>query len=205
MNRVAIIDSRVGNIDSVVRAVEECGGAPLVVEEAGDLRDVDRVILPGVGSFPDGMRSLRGRDLDVALRERVLGDRLPFLGICLGMQLLARTGFEIAPTDGLGWLAGEVVRLEPRDQDRVPHVGWNEVQFDGDGGPLFAGIPSGKDFYFVHSFHLRCDDSADVVGRTPYCGGIVSAVRHDNVFGVQFHLEKSQRPGFAILRNFLAF
>jgi glutamine amidotransferase len=203
VNRVAIVDSRVGNIDSVVRAVQECRGTPLVVEDPLELRDVDRIILPGVGAFPDGIASLRSRGLDAALRERVIGDKLPFLGICLGMQLLASRGFEVTERPGLGWIPGDVRRLRPTDGDRVPHVGWNELHLERSDCPLFAGVPQGKDFYFVHSYHFECDP-ADVVARTPYCGGFVSAVQRENVFGVQFHLEKSQRPGFAVLRNFLA-
>ena len=202
---MAIVDSRVGNIDSVVRAVQECRGTPYVVEEPGDLRRADHIILPGVGAFPDGMVALRSRDLDRALRERVLADGVPFLGICLGMQLLATRGLEVTTCEGLGWIAGEVRRMEPATGDRIPHVGWNEVHVERDDCPLFAGVQDGTDFYFVHSYHFACEDAGDVVGRTPYAGGFVSAVQLlTNVFGVQFHLEKSPRPGFAVLRNFLS-
>lgn len=204
MNRVAIIDYGMGNLDSVARAVEECGGTPVVTSRAEDIGIANRVILPGVGAFSDGMRNLRERSLDVILREQVDGKRIPLLGICLGMQLLATRGWEGGPTEGMGWIDGEVHRLVPAGEDtRVPHIGWNEVTFVRD-SPLFQGISSGKDFYFVHSYHLRANDPEDVVAHTPYCGGFTSAAARGNVFGVQFHPEKSQRTGFRILRNFLA-
>jgi glutamine amidotransferase len=139
------------------------------------------------------------------LRERVLDERVPLLGICLGMQLLASLGFEGGETAGLGLIGGEVRRLRPADPDtRIPHVGWNEVEPVRD-SPLFAGVASRTDFYFVHSFHFVPAEPADALARTPYAAGFVSAVSRGSVFGVQFHPEKSQRPGFQVLINFLAY
>lgn len=202
-DRVAIVDYGICNIDSVSRAVEELGGTPVVSEDPRQLSGATRLILPGVGAFPDGMRNLRARGWLEPLREQVFGRRLPTLGICLGMQLLATVGREVSETAGLDWIPGDVRRLEPKVAgERVPHIGWNEVLLDRD-SPLFSGVPSGKDFYFVHSFHFQPTTEDDVVGRTPYCGGFVAAIQRENVFGVQFHLEKSQRPGFQVLRNFL--
>ena len=204
MKRVAIVDYGRCNLDSIARAVEECGGAPALAREGRDLADAGRVILPGVGSFRDAMEALRARRLDEALAERVLAGGAPFLGICLGMQLLASRGREGGEARGLGWIPGEVRRLAPgAEGERVPHVGWNEVR-PRDAGALFSGIPPATDFYFSHSYHFRCADDASVAARTPYGGGFVSAVARAPVFGVQFHPEKSQRPGFALLRNFLA-
>jgi len=204
VNKVAIVDYGMCNLDSVARAVEECGGDPKVTDQARDLAVTNRIILPGVGAFPDAMRNIRQRSLDEILYEQVIGKQIPFLGICLGMQLLATKGCEGGETAGLGWIAGEARRLEPtRDDARIPHIGWNEVIFTQQ-SPLFEGISSGKDFYFVHSYHLCCANEQDVLAHTPYCDRFVSAVGRDLIFGVQFHPEKSQRVGFQVLRNFLS-
>lgn len=204
MKTVAIVDYGMCNLDSVRRAVEECGGTPIVTDRAEDLETATHIILPGVGSFRDGMQNLRQRSLDVILREQVVGRQIPFLGICLGMQMLAAKGWEGGETDGLGWIDGEVRKLEPAGEDRrIPHIGWNEVAVVGN-PPLFDGIGSAKDFYFAHSYHLSCRNEHDVLARTSYCGGFVSAVSRGQIFGVQFHPEKSQRVGFRLLRNFLS-
>ena len=205
MKNVAIVDYGMGNLDSVVRAVEECGGSPRVVSQPGDLENATSIVLPGVGAFDNAIRKIRERRLDTALGEQVIDHGIPFLGICLGMQLLATAGYEGKETPGLGWIEGEVRRLEPDTQtERLPHVGWNEVVFVGS-PPLFEGIPSGRDFYFVHSYHFVCRNKQHIVANTPYCGGFVSALARDNIFGVQFHPEKSQRLGFRVIKNFLAF
>lgn len=201
--RVGVVDYGMCNLDSVRRALEEAGGRPFVTDDPADLDAADRIVLPGVGAFPDAMRNLRDRGLDDALRKQVVDDGVPFLGVCLGMQLLAATGHEGEPAEGLGWIDAEVTRLTPVAGERVPHVGWNEVYPAGP-SPLFAGIPDGTDFYFVHSFHVRCADGDDVLATTPYCGAFTSAVARGHVFGVQFHPEKSQRHGIRLLRNFLA-
>lgn len=204
MNIVAIVDYGMCNLDSVARAVEECGGKALVTDQVRDLETANRVILPGVGAFADAMGNIKQRALDQILREQVVKKRIPFLGICLGMQLLASKGFEVEETDGLGFIPGEVRRLNPSSEDtRIPHVGWNEVYPSSD-SPLFRGISSGRDFYFVHSYHLCPWDESNVLARTPYAGGFVSAVQSGSIWGVQFHPEKSQRPGFQLLKNFLS-
>jgi glutamine amidotransferase len=204
MTRVAVVDYGMGNLDSVVRAVEECGGRPIVTDRADAIESATHIVLPGVGAFGDGIRNLRQRGLDGILREQVVVGGIPFLGICLGMQMLATRGHEGGMTEGLGWIDGEVRRLEPTGRDsRIPHIGWNEVVFARP-SELFAGVDSGRDFYFVHSYHLICHDKEDVLAVTPYCGGFVSALARGRIFGVQFHPEKSQRLGFQILRNFLA-
>ena len=204
MARVAIVNYGMGNLDSVARAVQECGGEPVVTDQARDLESATHIILPGVGAFALGMANIRTLGIDAALAEQVRGREIPFLGLCLGMQLLARRGYEPEESAGLGWIDAEVRRLEPNGSpDRVPHVGWNDVELLRE-TPLFSGVRSGTDFYFVHSYHVVCRDVADVVGRTPYCGTFVSAISRGNIWGVQFHPEKSQRPGFQVLRNFLA-
>jgi glutamine amidotransferase len=204
MNLVAIVDYGMCNLDSVARAVEECGGRPLITDQAKDLATANHIILPGVGAFPQAMQNIRKRSLDRILSEQVFEHQISFLGICLGMQLLATRGLEIAETNGLGWIPGEVKRLDPFGDDvRIPHVGWNEVQVVHESS-LFKGISSDRDFYFVHSYHLCPNDERDVLARTPYGRGFISAVQRGNIFGVQFHPEKSQRAGFHVLKNFLA-
>ena len=206
MQSVAVIDFRLCNIDSIVRALIECGATAFAAREPGEIAAADRIVLPGVGSFGAAMTNLKGAGLDRAIVAQVREHDKPFLGICLGMQLMARSGTEGGACDGLDLVDGEVVRLEPQtSRERVPHVGWNTVRA-APGAPLFANIETDKDFYFVHSYHLRCADPGAVIATTPYCGGFASAVRGrgSRSFGVQFHPEKSQKPGFQLLRNFLA-
>ena len=202
MSSVAIIDYGMCNLDSVARAVEECGGDAYFATDAQAIEGATHIVLPGVGSFSDGMRHIKERSLDDALRVQALEKGMPFLGICLGMQLMATKGWEGGETDGLDLIPGEVIKLKPKDDDtRIPHVGWNEVQSESS-APLLASIESGKDFYFVHSYHFECDNTY-VTSRTPYCGSFVSSVARDNIFGTQFHPEKSQKVGFQVLSNFL--
>jgi glutamine amidotransferase len=203
MSRTAIVDYGMGNLDSVARAVEECGGSPMVTSNPRDLEHAGRIILPGVGAFAQGMRHIRERGLDEALHEQVMEKGLPLLGLCLGMQLLATVGHEGDDAPGLGWIEAEIHRLEPANgTERIPHVGWNEV-YPTRPSELFADLQGGRDFYFVHSYHMVCESSDDVLATTPYCGGFASAVGRDHIRGVQFHPEKSRRPGFQILTNFL--
>ena len=203
MKKVAIVDYGMGNLDSVARAVEECGGNPVVSDQRRDLKAAHSIILPGVGAFGVGMHNIRERGLDEMLHEEVINNGVPFLGLCLGMQLIATKGWESEETNGLGWIEGEVKRLEPNGPNvRVPHVGWNEVIFS-QASSLFDGISSNKDFYFVHSYHLACCNEEDVIARTPYCNSFISAVARGNILGVQFHPEKSQRLGFQVIKNFL--
>jgi glutamine amidotransferase len=191
-----------GNLDSVARAVDECGGTPVVTSEPRDLASAAAVVLPGVGAFAKGMANLRERGLVRALAEDVVERDVPLLGVCLGMQLLSERGTEIEECEGLGFIPGEVLRIEPRDGLRVPHIGWNDVEVERP-SPLFADIESGQDFYFVHSYHFVCSEGEDVVAGVDYGERLVAAVQRGVVFGVQFHPEKSQRVGFQLLRNFL--
>lgn len=202
MSRVAIIDYGMCNLGSVRRAFEECGADASVTDDPDDLRDASHIVLPGVGAYGDGMANIRARGWDAAIRRAAEEDCVPLLGICLGMQLLSSRGFESGDTEGLGLIPGEVVKLAPTAGERIPHVGWNEVQHR-EGDPLFAGILDGMDFYFVHSYHFRTVDPGHVSASTPYCGGFAAAVRSGNVFGTQFHPEKSSLSGFRLIRNFL--
>lgn len=203
MNLVAVVDYGMCNLDSVRRAVEECGGTVVVTSQAQDLKTANRIILPGVGAFPEAMRNIKALSLDRVLYEQAMEENIPLLGICLGMQLLASKGWEGEETDGLGLIPGEVRRMEPFGADtRIPHVGWNEVHPTQE-SPLFRNISSGKDFYFVHSYHFCPENNAHILADTPYAGRFVSAVHSGSVFGVQFHPEKSQKMGFQLLKNFL--
>jgi imidazole glycerol-phosphate synthase subunit HisH len=202
MTAVAVVDYGMSNLDSVVRALQECGADPFVAQAPAELERAARIVLPGVGSFADGMENLRARGFEQALREHVQAKQIPCLGICLGMQLLLGRGTEGGDVAGLGFIPGAVLRLEPGPaRERIPHVGWNEVEHPGSG--LFAGLAARRDFYFVHSYVAVPDAPEHVLARTPYCGSFASAVARDNVYGVQFHPEKSQKAGFRILRNFL--
>jgi glutamine amidotransferase len=204
VNKVIVVDYGVCNLDSVQRALEECGAHVEISGDPAALARADRILLPGVGAFPTAKRHLDERGLSGAIVDEATAGA-PLLGICLGMQLLATLGTEAGGAPGLGLVPASVQRLEPTESNsRIPHVGWNEVNPTGD-HPLFAGIAPGTDFYFVHSFHMRCDDPSWVAATTPYCGGFTSAVSGANVHGVQFHPEKSQTAGFALLRNFLGF
>lgn len=203
MSTVAIVDYGMCNLDSVARAVSECGGAPVVTDKPADLAAARAIILPGVGAFGVGMAHLKERGLIEPLREQVLEKKIPFLGICLGMQLLAKRGEENGGAEGLGWLDAETVLIKPGAGERVPHIGWNEVRPTRP-SPLFTGIAPGTDFYFVHSYAVRPKDASVALATAPFGDGVCAAVHQDNVFGVQFHPEKSQKAGFALLRNFLS-
>lgn len=200
--KVLIINYGMGNLGSVRRAFEECGAEVLVSSDPADLVKVERIVLPGVGAFADGMANLNAAGWPEPLRLALRNPGVHLLGICLGMQLLASKGYEGGETSGLGLIQGIVNRLQPRNGERVPHIGWNEVRSECC-APLLKGIPAGTDFYFVHSYHFQPTETAHVVARTPYCGDFVSVTCAGNVFGTQFHPEKSSKPGFGLIRNFL--
>jgi glutamine amidotransferase len=205
MKTAAIIDYGMGNLDSVRRATEECGAQPIIAATPNILREANYIILPGVGVFKDAMQALNSAGFTPVLRDLVLGTKVPLLGICLGMQLLADTGTECGTTQGLGLIPGIVDRLKTNDPaERIPHVGWNDVNPVRE-LPLFNGIRTGCDFYFVHSYHFIPSSPGTVVARTPYCGEFVSCVGRENIVGTQFHPEKSQQAGLQLLRNFFTY
>lgn len=197
---VLIIDYEMGNLGSVKRSFEECGAEVLVSENPRDLKSATHIVLPGVGAFRDGVSNLKRNNWIPEINQAV-GEGIPLLGICLGMQLLADTGYEGGETAGLGFIPGTVKRFIS-ETERIPHVGWNEV-IQNQESSLFSNIPNQTDFYFVHSYHFIPSDPSHVIAQTPYCGEFVSAIRKENVFGVQFHPEKSSKPGFQLFRNFL--
>lgn len=204
MSSVLIVDYGMSNLGSVQRAFEECGADVFVSDAPSDCAQASRIVLPGVGAFADGMAALEAGGWTTALRTAAQDENVPLLGICLGMHLLADKGFEGGETPGLGLIAGEVHRLTADSPEtRIPHMGWNEAHHSCV-HPLFTGIPTGADFYFVHSYHFIPDHPGDIVASTPYCGSFASVVARGNVCGTQFHPEKSSRYGFQLIRNFLA-
>lgn len=200
---VLIVDYGMGNLGSAQRSFEECGAKVRVSDDPRSISEAERIVIPGVGAFSEAMRCIHRMGWYDGLRRAGLEDRIPVLGICLGMQLLADSGEEGGSTEGLKLIAGRVCRLDNVGGERLPHVGWNEV-YPRDGCALFRDIPSGTDFYFVHSYRLVPARAETLAASTPYCGEFASAVSQDNIFGVQFHPEKSSRAGFQVIRNFLA-
>ena len=203
--KALVVDYEMGNLGSVRRSFEECGAEVLVSSNPKDLKLATHIVLPGVGAFAEGMEHLIRGGWVEPLRRAVLSDRIPTLGICLGMQLFADRGFEKGDTRGLGLIAGKVALLEPGNTHcRIPHIGWNEVDVTPH-TPLFSDIPNKSDFYFVHSFQFIPERTESIIGRTPYCDTFVSAIQSDNAFGVQFHPEKSSRAGLKLIHSFLEY
>ena len=199
---IGIIDYGLGNLRSVAGAVERLGYEPVISSDASELAKADKLILPGVGAFGDGMRNLDARGLVGPLREMVLDGSTPLLGICLGSQLLSRQSEEFGTHQGLGWIDAHVTLLTPDDPSlRVPHVGWNDVVRTRE-SILFDGIPDDALFYFVHSYHIIAPE-AIVTARCDYGVPIVAVLEVGNVYATQFHPEKSQQHGLTLLGNFL--
>ena len=198
---IALVDYGAGNLRSVANALKAAGAEGVCVTANPDVvRAADRIVLPGVGAFKACVEALRGvPGLVEAMAERVLVGGAPFLGICVGMQLLADRGIEFGVTEGLGWIGGEVRAIERTDPKvKVPHMGWNDVE-PMHHTPLI--VPG--EAYFLHSYHFVPEEGASVAAMTDHGGGLVAAVGRDNVLGVQFHPEKSQDYGLALLGRFL--
>jgi glutamine amidotransferase len=198
---IAVVDYGAGNLRSVAKALERSGLSPRVTNDASELRRADAVVLPGVGAFADAMANLAAKGLDEAVGEWIRSGR-PYLGLCLGLQVLFEDSDEHGATRGLGILPGRVTRFPERDASgarlRVPHIGWNEVRFSGSHA-IVAALPASDHFYFVHAYRAEPARAADVVGRTDYGGDFAAAVARENLFAVQFHPEKSQAAGRRLL------
>jgi glutamine amidotransferase len=201
---VALIDYGSGNLRSAEKALLRAGGEVLVTADPEAVMRADRIVLPGVGAFGDCMNGLSDiSGMIEALTESVLKRGVPFLGICVGMQLLASIGHEFGHHPGLGWIAGDVDRLAPTDPAlKIPHMGWNEIEIVRP-HPLFAGIAPGAHAYFVHSYSMTPRDPLHVLATSDYGGRFAAVVGRDNVAGTQFHPEKSQAIGLTLLENFL--
>jgi glutamine amidotransferase len=200
---LTVVDYGMGNLRSVCNALDFLGADYRLSAAPEEVAASTGLILPGVGSFFRAMENLSRSGLAEALDHAVVGQKTPILGICLGMQLLAEYGTEDGNCRGLGWISGRVVRLHPASSRvRLPHVGFNTVDYDAP-NPLLENIGSGSDFYFVHSYHFTDIDPACVLAATNYFGPFASVVGRDNVFGTQFHPEKSQSNGIRLLSNFL--
>jgi glutamine amidotransferase len=197
---LALIDYGAGNLHSVHNALKAAGAADLVVTAEPDIvAQADRIVLPGVGAFAHCMGALSAIDgMTDAMEQRVRSDGVPFLGICVGMQLLADAGVEHGTTEGLGWISGTVRAICPSADIKIPHMGWNDVS-PVDGAPL---VEAGE-AYFLHGYHFDAANEAEVLATTDHGGSLVAAVGRDNVIGVQFHPEKSQAYGIAFLKRFL--
>lgn len=206
--KVGVIDYGVGNLGSVLRALEEVRVTPVLLNRPMDMHATDCLILPGVGNFADCTRMLNHGGWTTALRDEVLGYDRPLLGICVGMQLLADSSTEGAiegeDTPGLGFIPGQVRHLRSFGSTlRVPHVGWNSITRTRTDDHLLNGIPQGTDFFFLHSYAFAPQNPVDVLATTDYGVSVTAAVRRGFVWGTQFHPEKSSRAGFRLLKNFI--
>ncbi len=200
---VGILDYGMGNLLSVWNAVQALGKAAKICRSPDDLKDTESIILPGVGAFRDCMMNLNDRGFLETLHDCALIKGMPILGICLGMQVMARKGFEGGEHAGLGWFDSQVIRIKPSDPSlRIPHIGWNEVEYKRN-SVFFTDIPVSPDFYFVHSYYMECNNPNDVEATFNYGGTFTAAIRKNNIFATQFHPEKSQDYGLKVLENFL--
>jgi len=193
-----------GNLRSVQKAFEKVGASATISNNHEIIKNADKLVLPGVGSFKDGMKHLHELGLINILQEEVLQKKKPFLGICLGMQLIASRGYENGETKGLNWIDAEVVKFnftKSSQQLKVPHVGWNELQFNNS-NTLFQNIKEFSDFYFVHSYYFKTKENI-VTSYTNYGIQFTSSIQKDNIFAFQFHPEKSQEVGLKIIKNFV--
>jgi glutamine amidotransferase len=201
--KIAVVNYGMGNLASVRRAFEDIGAEVTIANHPTALYDANRIVLPGVGAFTEGMECLNGSGWASALHEVVIQQGKPLLGICLGMQMLATSGHEGGATKGLGFIPGKVQRLDAIGcKLRIPHVGWNDVSYRK-ADALFDGIPDLSDFYFVHSFAFVPESQEHLIATTSYDCDVTAVVRSGNVFGCQFHPEKSSKAGRQLLRNFM--
>lgn len=201
--KAVIVNYGMGNLKSLQNALSCLNLNSVISSDPDEISNSDMLFLPGVGSFRQAMQNIRNSGIEEALNHAVIKRGVPFIGICLGMQLIASVGYEDGTSNGLGWIEGSIIKLEPREL-RLPHVGFNEVVQQRQNESLFAGIDDKSDFYFIHSFHFDCKDEENIIGITTYGDSFVSAVQRDNIVGVQFHPEKSQHNGLQLLTNFIS-
>lgn len=198
---IAIIDYDAGNIKSVEKALQKLGAEVVITKDPEVILNADKVILPGVGAFGDAMTNLKKYKLDEVIHQ-VVAKGTPFLGICLGLQLLFERSDETPGVEGLGILKGEILRIPEKDDLKIPHMGWNSLHLQNN-GRLFAGLEEQSYVYFVHSYYLKAKEEEIVKATTDYSVNIHASVEKDNVFACQFHPEKSSDVGLKILKNFV--
>ena len=200
MPHLGVVDYGMGNLRSVLNAFEELGQEAALVSAPEEVAGYDKIIIPGVGAFSEAMVNLRDSGLDKALQGHVEAGK-PLLGICLGMQLICRKSHEDGEHEGLGWIDAEVRHFPPAEGLKVPHMGWNGLDYEAP-HPLLEEVASGADVYFVHSYYVDCAEATDALGTTEHGIRFTSVVGRENVYGMQFHPEKSQHVGMQLLRNF---
>ena len=198
---IAIIDYDAGNIKSVEKAIQSFGEVPVVTRDREEILSADKVILPGVGSFGDAIEKIRSYGLEEVIHE-VVAKKTPFLGICLGLQLMFERSDECEGVKGLGILKGEILRIPDKEGLKIPHIGWNSLKFPNE-GRLFKGLKEDSYVYFVHSYYLKAEEPEIVTATTEYSTLIHASVEKDNIFACQFHPEKSSDVGLTILKNFI--
>ena len=202
MASIGIIDYGMGNLRSVLNALDEIDQPATLLSAPEEVAGYDRIIIPGVGAFCEAMANLRANGMDQALQNYVASGK-PLLGICLGMQLICRKSHEDGEHEGLGWIDAEVRHFPPREGLKVPHMGWNAIEYDTPHA-LLNEVADGADVYFVHSYYVDCSHAEDSLGTTEHGIRFTSVVGRDNVYGMQFHPEKSQHVGMRLLSNFAA-
>ena len=198
---ITIVDYQMGNLRSVQKAIERVGGQAKISSDPLEIASAEKLILPGVGAFGDAMAEIHRRNLAAPIVDFIRSNR-PFLGICLGLQLLFERGFENGEHEGLGVLKGDVVRFDLPSSYKVPHMGWNTVTKLAD-APILADTPENSHFYFVHSYYVRPADPSIIALECDYGGNFCAMVRQDNLFATQFHPEKSQTNGLQVLKAFV--
>ena len=199
--KIGIVDYGMGNISSLQNAIYELGGKSLVIKHPSELLSFEKIIMPGVGAFGDAIKSIKLRGFLEPLNAYYRSGR-NVLGICLGMQLMCKTSEEDGFHKGLGWFDAEVKKLENSNETKIPHIGWNDIKISKK-HQLLDNIQDGTDFYFVHSYHVCCNNKSDELAKSYHGLNFTSSIQNDNLFGVQFHPEKSQDKGLHLLKNFL--
>ena len=203
LDKIIIIDYGMGNLRSVQKKISKIGLFAEISDNLKEIKSADKLILPGVGHFRMGVKNLKEKKIWDIMNEKVLNDGTPILGICLGMQLMAKYSFE-GDIEGLGWIDADILKLKTKDElkYKVPHMGWNTLIFKKE-SPLIQHLSNDSMFYFTHSFYMKCNNLDDILSITDYDGEFVSAIHQNNIFGTQFHPEKSHDWGEILLENFL--
>ena len=204
---VTIIDYGVGNLNSIKNMLKKIGVDSVISSQSTDIENAEKLILPGIGSFEYGMKKLRSSEFFQSLQQKVLQNKTPILGVCLGAQLLLNGSEEGQPVEGLGWIDGKAVRFDQdkmADNFKVPHMGWNELTIKKE-STLFTNMYPDQRYYFVHSYHMVCNQQADILAESNYSYNFVAAVEKQHIVGVQFHPEKSHKFGMKLYENFIKF